>query len=143
MNIWIVISIILLIIYIGINSSFFNNSNITTINTQSKENLIKSLKSKKEFNSKKIRVLIVTAHPDDETMFFTPTITTLLNKNIIPADELIINANEETYDIYLLCLSKGINCGNTRVDELMKAGPILGIPEDNIEISDLNDGDDV
>lgn len=40
------------------------------------------------------RVLIVTAHPDDECMFFGPTILSLLKR--------------PTCRVYLLCLSNGI-----------------------------------
>lgn len=40
------------------------------------------------------RVLIVTAHPDDECMFFGPTILTLTQRN-------------EPCTVYLLCLSNG------------------------------------
>lgn len=37
-------------------------------------------------------ILFVTAHPDDESMFFAPT---------------ILNLAKEGYSIYLLCLSAG------------------------------------
>lgn len=40
------------------------------------------------------RVLIVTAHPDDEAMFFGPTILSLTKRN--------------DCDVYLLCLSNGL-----------------------------------
>lgn len=40
------------------------------------------------------RVLIVTAHPDDETMFFGPTILSLTKRS--------------DCDVYLLCLSNGL-----------------------------------
>jgi len=54
--------------------------------------------------------MLVTAHPDDETMFFSP---------------FIIEALKQLKVIYLLCLSKGIEQG--RGDELTKASKILGI----------------
>ena len=38
-------------------------------------------------------ILLVIAHPDDEAMFFAPTITRLVY---------------EKYDIYLLCLTSGL-----------------------------------
>lgn len=41
------------------------------------------------------RVLIVTAHPDDETMFFGPTILSLTRRY--------------DCDVYLLCLSNGLS----------------------------------
>ncbi|CDI98591.1 N acetylglucosaminyl phosphatidylinositol [Echinococcus multilocularis] len=59
-------------------------------------------------------VLIVTAHPDDECMFFSPVILSLLKWNI-PVD--------------LLCLSSGnyYGDGHLRCDELRRAVVILGI----------------
>ncbi len=43
--------------------------------------------------SKKSNVLFVTAHPDDECMFFSPSILSMLNW--------------VKYDVFLLCLSRG------------------------------------
>ena len=41
------------------------------------------------------RVLLVTAHPDDETVFFAPTITAL---------------HSSGHEIYVLCLTTGKSC---------------------------------
>ena len=38
------------------------------------------------------KVLLITAHPDDESMFFAPTIITLAQANV---------------EVFLLCLSEG------------------------------------
>ena len=66
------------------------------------------------------RVLLVMAHPDDETMFFGPTI-------------LNLSRQEET-KVFLLCLSTGDyrNKGLIRKRELYDACGILGIPEERI-----------
>jgi len=71
-------------------------------------------------NSKDI-VLFVTAHPDDECMFFAPTILNLL---------------KEDYCIYLLCLSAGgfYHQSVERKSELRQSCKILGIPSENVII---------
>lgn len=64
------------------------------------------------------RALLVTAHPDDESMFFGPTILELRRRNV---------------RIFLLCLSDGNydKKGPTRRQELWDASESLGIkPED-------------
>lgn len=68
------------------------------------------------------RVLIVTAHPDDECMFFGPTILSLLRRN---------NCN-----VYLLCLSNGNfeQKGNIRREELWQACKILKLRDENITL---------
>lgn len=66
------------------------------------------------------RVLVVTAHPDDECMFFGPFIIRLLKK-------------QKTL-VYILCLSKGDyeNKGNVRKQELYDSCRVLGVPAENI-----------
>ncbi|XP_061722344.1 N-acetylglucosaminyl-phosphatidylinositol de-N-acetylase [Cydia pomonella] len=65
------------------------------------------------------RVLIVVAHPDDECMFFGPTIFRLC---------------EQDADVYLLCLSNGNNEGKGKIrsKELWLACSELGVPDRNI-----------
>lgn len=64
------------------------------------------------------KLLLVTAHPDDEVMFFGPMIY-WLNKNI--------NTN-----IYLLCFSQGGN--KKRIQELWNCTKIMGIPDANVTV---------
>lgn len=55
-------------------------------------------------------ILIVTGHPDDEAMFFSPTILKLKHKKI-----------------FILCLSEGRESGDERAKELDKCCKLLGI----------------
>ncbi|KAB0791039.1 hypothetical protein PPYR_02839 [Photinus pyralis] len=68
------------------------------------------------------RILIVTAHPDDECMFFGPTILNVVR-------------NRKSL-VYLMCLSTGANygMGRTRKRELYDACDILGIEHGHIII---------
>lgn len=68
-----------------------------------------------------LRMLVVTAHPDDESMFFGP---------------LIINEVERNTDVYLLCLSTGdyYKEGSKRKAELLNACRALGIPVGNVTV---------
>ncbi|KAL3272210.1 hypothetical protein HHI36_022692 [Cryptolaemus montrouzieri] len=73
------------------------------------------------------RVLIVTAHPDDECMFFGPT---------------ILNLTKQTdTTVYLMCLSTGKNYGMdvTRRKELYKACKVLGIKDSSIMVLNHDD----
>ena len=65
-------------------------------------------------------VLFVTAHPDDEAMFFVPTI-----RNLAPA-----------HDLSLLCLSSGDadGLGEVRKKELVKAGAVLGFETSAVRV---------
>ncbi|BES94519.1 N-acetylglucosaminyl-phosphatidylinositol [Nesidiocoris tenuis] len=67
------------------------------------------------------RVLLVTAHPDDECMFFGPTILNLTRRNA---------------DVHLICLSDGnyYGDGETRSAELWNSCKELGIDEGNIRL---------
>lgn len=80
----------------------------------------------KKFSKKKFGLII--AHPDDESMFFAPTITSL---------------RENSNEVHLLCLSTGNLYGfaKSREHELKKAGDFLKL--NSIEIIDdekLQDG---
>ncbi|XP_023012641.1 phosphatidylinositol glycan anchor biosynthesis class L [Leptinotarsa decemlineata] len=70
------------------------------------------------------RVLFVTAHPDDECMFFGPTILHFTRK--------------KDCIVYLICLSTGKNYGmsSIRKKELYRSCEILGIDSSNIFIHD-------
>lgn len=77
------------------------------------------------------RVLIVTSHPDDETMFFGPTILSLCGAKRTSTQPQVAANN-----VFLLCLSNGDykNQGKVRKHELYRACKILGIPEENLTV---------
>uniref|UniRef100_A0ACB8ECP3 Uncharacterized protein n=1 Tax=Sphaerodactylus townsendi TaxID=933632 RepID=A0ACB8ECP3_9SAUR len=68
-----------------------------------------------------VRALFVTAHPDDETMFFAPSILKLARARL-----------------WLLCGSTGnyYNQGAIRKEELLKSCAVLGIPPSNVIVVD-------
>lgn len=72
---------------------------------------------------RKRNVLLVIAHPDDESMFFTPTINYLTSRG---------------HNIYILCMSTGNadGIGNIRKEELYQASAILKIPLQQVKILD-------
>ncbi|VDK46264.1 unnamed protein product [Anisakis simplex] len=71
------------------------------------------------------RALLITAHPDDETMFFGPTIQGLLRDGT---------------QLYLLCLSTGdaYGAGARRKKELAKSTQTLGIVGENVIVLDYD-----
>jgi len=72
------------------------------------------------------RCLLIVAHPDDETMFFAPTLRGLLRKNCL---------------IYVLCASTGDEggLGIVRRHEMRKAVESLGIPSGNLTVLDYDE----
>ncbi|XP_048751723.2 N-acetylglucosaminyl-phosphatidylinositol de-N-acetylase-like [Ostrea edulis] len=75
------------------------------------------------------KVLIITAHPDDECMFFSPTIQSFVNSG---------------HFVHVLCLSNGnyYGLGKTRSLELFSSCTALGVPLRNVHLfnhSDLQD----
>lgn len=71
-------------------------------------------------------ILIVTAHPDDESMFFTPTIIELAKRNY-------------NNTLHLLCLSNGNydGLGSVRQQEIVKAASFLQIKD--VRVLDFED----
>lgn len=69
------------------------------------------------------RILLLTAHPDDECMFFAPTLLSLL-----PPEELAPSPQQHP-KVYSLCLSVGDadELGGVRKDELEKSLDVLGV----------------
>lgn len=75
-------------------------------------------------------VVIVTAHPDDECMFFGPTISSLVSNGV---------------EVYILCLSRGdyYGIGDTRVKEFYRSCDMMGVHKSQclvINDSSLPDG---
>eukprot|EP00917_Polyrhabdina_sp_WS-2016_P009907 GHVP01021735.1.p1 GENE.GHVP01021735.1~~GHVP01021735.1.p1 ORF type:complete len:260 (-),score=19.73 GHVP01021735.1:81-860(-) len=62
--------------------------------------------------------LFVIAHPDDECMFFTPTIVALLEKNL-------------RNNVHIVCLCLGYIEKERRIEEFIKSALVLGIPSEN------------
>ncbi|KAG7268981.1 hypothetical protein CRUP_004252 [Coryphaenoides rupestris] len=73
-----------------------------------------------------VRALLVTAHPDDESLFFAPTVIRLV---------------EEEVRVHLLCLSQGnyYNQGTLRREELFSSCAVLGIPASQVTVLDHKD----
>jgi len=65
-------------------------------------------------------ILLVTAHPDDESLFFAPTILSLVEES-----------RNAPINFYQLCLSVGNaeGLGQTRKIELGRSLDVLGVPE--------------
>jgi N-acetylglucosaminylphosphatidylinositol deacetylase len=89
------------------------------------------------------RILLLTAHPDDEVMFFAPTVLSLRNRahsdshrsihrHTSPARERERETRvSDEIPVYSLCLSSGneLGLGVVRVAELEKSLDIIGIPD--------------
>ena len=83
------------------------------------------------------RVLLLTAHPDDETFFFGPTVASLIPSFAAPVSR---SPNDNTSDsvpltfpqVYSLCLSIGNadGLGNIRRQELGDSLDIFGVSKD-------------
>lgn len=76
------------------------------------------------------RVLVLTAHPDDEAMFFAPAILALTQAGV---------------SVWAMCLSTGNadGLGATRTQELLESYEMLGVPRDRVMSIDderLQDG---
>jgi N-acetylglucosaminylphosphatidylinositol deacetylase len=69
------------------------------------------------------RVMVVTAHPDDECMFFSPTVVGLQRRG---------------YNVHVLCLSEGNydGLGSIRREELVASAGVLGIPIERVAVLD-------
>lgn len=92
--------------------------------------LLKSRRHNKvlfQSDSRNRRILLVIAHPDDECMFFAPTILNLRHCG--------------QYELFLLCFSSGNynQQGRVRQRELIESCRHLGIRENNVFIIDRRD----
>ncbi|KAE9398468.1 LmbE-like protein [Gymnopus androsaceus JB14] len=81
-------------------------------------------------SSDPLRILLVTAHPDDECLFFAPTILALTNRSRL-ADASIKQENDN--ELFSLCLSIGDadGLGHIRREEYEKSLDVLGIKDTN------------
>lgn len=91
------------------------------------------------------RVLLLTAHPDDECMFFAPTLLTLskdVSEKSTSPDMLERDGRElgleTSADVYSLCLSSGDadGLGETRKRELNGSLDVLGVPPSRRRVLD-------
>lgn len=86
-----------------------------------------------KFTSKshdRLRVLLLTAHPDDECMFFAPTLLGLTQaRNGGEEPQRIIEKQKTPADVFSLCLSSGDadGLGETRKAELERSLDVLGV----------------
>ncbi|GFR90710.1 phosphatidylinositol glycan anchor biosynthesis, class L [Elysia marginata] len=85
-------------------------------------NDILSLKSDKDSDLVKKKILILTAHPDDECMFFSPTIIYL----------------SKTSEVFVMCTTSGnyYKKGEERKKELLESCKILGVADHNVQVLD-------
>ncbi|KAL0959910.1 hypothetical protein HGRIS_011575 [Hohenbuehelia grisea] len=75
------------------------------------------------------RILLVTAHPDDECLFFGPTILSLQPSH--PTES--VKGDASTPEVYSICLSTGDadGLGDIRTSELAHSLDILGVKPDH------------
>ncbi|KAH6917922.1 N-acetylglucosaminylphosphatidylinositoldeacety la se [Coprinopsis sp. MPI-PUGE-AT-0042] len=86
------------------------------------------------------RVLLLTAHPDDEAMFFGPTLLALTTSAASPGQapialgehsQVVLSNSNPKLEVFSLCLSIGNadGLGNVRPQELAASLDILGVPK--------------
>lgn len=77
--------------------------------------------SDEEENKEKIGILFVTAHPDDESLFFAPSIS-------------LFSSKKETFEVFILCLSSGDyeGLGLLRERELSSAAKAFSLSVENV-----------
>jgi N-acetylglucosaminylphosphatidylinositol deacetylase len=91
------------------------------------------------------RLLLLTAHPDDETFFFGPTLTSL-----IPSSGVSLSSKPEgpihsdSVQVYTICFSVGNadGLGYIRRRELRDSLDIIGVAEDKRWVLDTNEFQD-
>ncbi|KAI9465661.1 LmbE-like protein [Lactarius psammicola] len=96
------------------------------------------------------RILLLTAHPDDETFFFGPTLTSLIPSSgvsLSPNPESPIHPNSVPFthpQVYSLCFSVGNadGLGYIRRRELRDSLDVIGVAEDKRWVLDKNEFQD-
>lgn len=98
------------------------------------DNVFLTNKLHSEGTNSPTRVLLVTAHPDDESLFFAPTVISLLSHKRNGG----FKKGATHTEVYSLCLSTGDadGLGKTRQQELVRALDVLGVEEDKRWIVD-------
>ena len=95
-----------------------------------------------DINHPSPRILLLTAHPDDEAFFFGPTITSLIPPFAVPAStnesESDNASGSVTPQVYSLCLSVGNadGLGDIRRRELSDSLDVLGVAKDKRYVLD-------
>lgn len=106
--------------------------------TESHNVFIQHKFAKRDSHNRNARILFLTAHPDDECMFFAPTIMALTSR-MKPGLSHTGHSVEYQYPgVYSLCLSVGDagGLGTIRREELGRSLDVLGIRSDNREVVD-------
>ncbi|XP_010516462.1 PREDICTED: probable N-acetylglucosaminyl-phosphatidylinositol de-N-acetylase [Camelina sativa] len=117
---WLVVSVSLVVIWVASLCKVFFGAT-----SSSRATILDDGKTPQKKN-----VMFIIAHPDDESMFFSPTIN-YLTSNVD--------------NLHILCLSTGNadGMGNTRKDELHQACAVLKVPLQQLKVLDhpnLQDG---
>ncbi|KAI9441186.1 LmbE-like protein [Lactarius indigo] len=93
------------------------------------------------------RLLLLTAHPDDETFFFGPTLTSLIPSSGVSLSPSPIHSNSVPFTlphVYSLCFSVGNadGLGYVRRRELQDSLDVIGVAEDKRWVLDKNEFQD-
>jgi hypothetical protein len=115
---------------LGTNVFLFLTAALVFFTSSTSENPA-SLSSPKQFK----RALIVTAHPDDESMFFLPLVHSLQQQE----------GSSDVWQTHLLCLSRGNfdGLGDIRDKELKACATYIGLSTDHVMVLEdpkLQDG---
>lgn len=114
--------IILIVILIFVIAFVYSNSFSDNVKNETNRQFLASL----GVSDGRKKILLMFAHPDDETMFFTPTLLAL---------------KEGGAEIHLLCLSSGnhYKLGAEREKEMKQLASSLEIPEDHVHVGTFID----
>jgi N-acetylglucosaminylphosphatidylinositol deacetylase len=90
------------------------------------------------------RLLLLTAHPDDETFFFGPTLTSLIPSSGVSLSPKPGHIHSNSVQVYTICFSVGNadGLGYIRRRELWGSLDIIGVDEDKRWVLDKNEFQD-